>query len=114
NASAGSATSFDGEAGSFEVEGRDSGAPGFYKWGRLEYVGGHYLKFRDGSYWIKGGADSPENLLGYAGFDNTPEYQHTYSPHVSDWQSGDPQFNTNGGDDGKGLIGAINYLASQN
>lgn len=114
NPTAGTATSFDGETGSFDVADRDPNAPGFFKWGRLEYVGGHYLKFRDGSYWIKGGADSPENLLGYAGFDNTPNYLHTYSPHVGDWQTGNPIFNTNGNDGGKGLIGAINYLSSQN
>ncbi len=111
---AGTSTSFDGETGSFTVVDRDPNAPGFFKWGRLEYVGGHYLKYRDGSYWIKGGADSPENLLGYAGFDNTPNYLHTYQPHVGDWQNGNPILNATGNDGGKGLIGAVNYLASQN
>ncbi len=41
-------------------------APEFYRWGRLEYVGQRYLKFREGGYWIKAGADEPENLLGGA------------------------------------------------
>jgi hypothetical protein len=31
-------------------------------WGRLQYAGGHYLKFADGSYWLKGGCDDPENF----------------------------------------------------
>ncbi len=84
-------------------------APGFWKWGRLQYVGGHYLKFADGPYYIKGGCDSPENLLAYADFDDTVP-SHTYAPHVADWQPGDPTWN---GGKGKGLIGALNYLASQ-
>ena len=36
-----------------------SSAACFYKYGRLEYAGAHFLKFIDGSYWIKGGTDSP-------------------------------------------------------
>jgi len=83
------------------------------KWRRLEYVGTHYLKFWDGSYWLKGGTDSPENLLGYAGFDNTPRAHHTFSPHARDWQTGDPLFNTSSADGGKGLVGAMNYLSLQ-
>ena len=90
-------------------------APGL---GALAYAGGHYLKFADGPYWIKGGVDSPENLFGYADFDNTIDqpggaavnFLHEYSNHVQDWQAGDPTWN---GDNGKGLIGAFNYLESQ-
>ncbi len=32
-------------------------------------MGKHYLKFRDGSYWSKGGADSHEDFLAYHGFE---------------------------------------------
>jgi hypothetical protein len=110
---AGSPTSFDGASGTFTVAERDPAAPGFLKWGELHYVGGHYLKFRDGPYWLKGGADSPENWLGYAGFDNTPRARHTFSPHVRDWQTGNPLFKTSSADGGKGLVGALNYLSSQ-
>ncbi|UCD52479.1 MAG: hypothetical protein JSW27_07545, partial [Phycisphaerales bacterium] len=84
-------------------------APGFFKWGRLEYAGGLYLKFADGPYYLKGGCDSPENLLAYADFDDTVPSHH-YAPHVDDWRPGDPTWNDG---KGKGLIGAINYLASQ-
>ena len=35
----------DGVRGSFDVAPGDPEAPGFLKWGRLKYVGGHYLKF---------------------------------------------------------------------
>jgi len=110
DAPAGRATHFDGVTGSFTVADRDPIAPGFLKWGRLEYVGGYYLKFRDGSYWIKGGTDSPENLLAYKGFENTPQGKHEYSPHVADWRPGDPDW---GDGAGKGIIGALNYLSSR-
>jgi hypothetical protein len=108
-ASAGAAAAFDGRSGAFVVHQRDPDAAGFGKWGRLQYAGGHYLKFADGSYYIKGGCDSPENLLAYADFDGTTP-SHRYAPHVGDWQSGDPTWN---GDKGKGLIGVLNYLASR-
>lgn len=114
---------FDGAQGSFQVEELNSTAPGFYKWGRLEYAGKHYFKFRDGNYWIKGGADSPENFLAYKGFDNTfgssQNYDdlesiptlHGYDTHIEDWSPGDPDW---GNGDGKGIIGALNYLSSKN
>lgn len=108
-------------AGEFAVEERDPEALGFLKWGRLEYVGQHYLKFRDGAYWIKGGTNSPENFLGYAGFDNTfdqggaiADFLHAYAPHIADWREGDPNFQSAERDyDGRGVIGALNYLSEQ-
>lgn len=111
----------DGASGMFTVAERDPEAPGFLRWGRLEYVGEHYLKFRDGPYWIKGGTDSPENFLGYAGFDNTfdrggmiPDFLHAYAPHVDDWREGDPLFVSVDRDyDSRGIIGALNYLSEQ-
>jgi hypothetical protein len=59
----------DGRTGRFTVTGVPSAAQGFWKWGRLEYVGTaknkiRYLKFRDGPYWLKAGCDDPENFLG--------------------------------------------------
>ena len=121
DAQAGTPTAFDGATGTFSVAAVDPSAPGFLRWGRLSYVGGHYLKFVDGPYWIKGGTDSPENLLGYCGFDNTVDqggresnFIHAYEPHRADWNSGDPNFQ--GGDatcDAKGIIGVLNYLAQE-
>ena len=131
---AGTAAGFNGQTGGFTVAPRDADAPGFLSKGRLAYTGEHYLQtLGDGKYWLKTGTDSPENLLGYQGFDNTrsdyggagpepagPESTrknrlgsdklHNYQPHVRDWESGDPTFNNTGSDGGKGLIGAINYL----
>lgn len=109
DADAGSPVSFDGKRGSFEVAPRDPKSPGFLKWGRLEYVGGHYLKFRDGPHWIRCGVDSPENFLAYAGFDNTPA-SHRYADHASNWNVGDPDWNDGAG---KAIIGALNDLASR-
>jgi hypothetical protein len=40
--------------------------PKFSCTGRLEYSGGHYLRFANGDYWIKGGINDPENFLGNA------------------------------------------------
>jgi len=90
----------------------------------LKYVGKHYLQFAEtGDYFLKGGADSPENFLAYADFDGTYDasadsgsykevgtFIHTYEPHVRDWRPGDPTWK-NG--KGKGIIGALNYLASE-
>jgi hypothetical protein len=106
----------DGQAGEFDVEGRDPNASGFLGAGRLAYAPGKfYLKtLGDNRYWIKGGTDSPEDLLAYEGFDNTRSGSRfavkTYAAHVRDWQPGDPDW---GSGRGRGIIGAINYLAGQ-
>lgn len=54
----------DGYYGAFVVEPEVANAKFFDKWGRLKYVGQHYLKYIDGPYWIKGGTDEPEDFLG--------------------------------------------------
>ncbi len=105
---AGRPVGFDGAGGSFDVAPVDPKSPGFLKWGRLEYAGGYYLKFTTGPHWIRGGTDSPENFLAYAGFDRTPASHH-YADHVADWRAGDPDW---GDGKGRAIIGAINYLAS--
>jgi len=115
----GTKTSYDGISGTFSVAPRNSNAPGFLKHGILEYANNHYLKFRDGPYFIKGGTDSPENFFGYLGFDDIKDnggqgILHSYGSHVPDWNSGDPYFrSSNTGVDSKGIIGAINYLSSK-
>jgi hypothetical protein len=106
---AGKPAAFDGASGTVRIAPRDPKAQGFARWGRLEYAGGHYLKFRDGGYWIRGGTDSPENFLAYAGFNNTPP-SHRFADHVADWRPGDPDW---GGGKGKAIIGALNYLAAR-
>ncbi len=107
---------FDGRSGAFQVAATDKKSPDFRARGRLQYTGKHYLQFAgSGDYFLKLGADSPETLLAYADFDGTVALKpavplHTFTPHVQDWRTGDPTWK---GDKGKGLIGAVNYLASE-
>ncbi|GAA4272456.1 hypothetical protein GCM10022258_17500 [Aquimarina gracilis] len=112
---AGTAAGFmNGLTGSFNISASDKTGRDFRAKGRLQYVGEHYLKFAEtGEYMIKQGPDSPENLLAYTDFDNTPNAgnrRKNYAPHVGDWNSGDPTWKSG---KGKGLIGAVNYIASE-
>jgi len=111
---AGQAVGFDGVSGTLTISESTAYAPEFLRLGRLEYSGEHYLKFRDGPYWIKGGTDSPEDFLAYGGFDNIRSGSRfgvkKYAKHVRDWKPGDPDW---GDGKGRGIIGALNYLAEQ-
>jgi hypothetical protein len=119
---AGSAVSFNGDTGTFKVGptdkvGRDNRAQGM-----LQYVGKHFLRYAGtGKYFVMAGTQSPENFLAYYQFDNTKDYRgqkglpypdqlHHYDPHVKDWRPGDPTWQ---GGKGKGIIGALNYLAGK-
>ncbi|NND91855.1 MAG: DUF5060 domain-containing protein, partial [Granulosicoccus sp.] len=121
SADEGSDFSLSGATGEFTIEPAPLDAPPFLRHGRLEHVGEHYLKFRDGPYWIKGGTDSPENLLGYAGIDGTYDhggingnFLHDFAAHREDFREGDPIFShSQTGADSRGLIGALNYLGEQ-
>jgi len=107
---AGSAAAFDGASGSFTVKPSEKDGRDFRGRGRLRYVGERYLRFAGtGEPFLKGGADSPENFLAYEGFDGTPP-THAYAPHLDDWREGDPTW---AGNRGKGIIGALNYLAGK-
>lgn len=108
----------DGLSGEFEIAKSDKTAPDFRAKGRLNYVGKHHLQFAETEeYFLKAGADAPENLLAYAGFDgdfksdgNKDNLVKKWQPHVKDWKPGDPDWQDG---KGKGIIGAINYLASK-
>ena len=125
NSNAGKPVSFDGAKGSFIVEPSDKRPPDLRGKGMLRYVGKRYLQFAgSGEFFLKAGADSPENFLAYADFDDTydtgeltrtgeatgPKFIHRYQPHLQDWKEGDPTWKD---DKGKGIIGALNYLASK-
>ena len=107
---------FHGQSGSFEIKPTDKTGRDFRGKGRLQYVGRHYLQFAGtGEYFLKAGPDSPETLLGTADFDNTIAMKDKiplkkWEPHLKDWNTGDPVWH---GNKGKGLIGALNYLASK-
>jgi hypothetical protein len=56
-------STLNGYTGTFTVNDPPSSAPDFLKHGWLKESNTHYLKFADGPYWIKGGADDPEDFL---------------------------------------------------
>ncbi len=108
---------FDGQSGSFVIAESDKTDRDFRAHGRLEYVGKHYLQFAgSGQYFLKAGPDAPETMLGYADFDNTAAGKpnkvplKSWQPHAQDWREGDPSWKQG---KGKGLIGALNYLADK-
>jgi len=107
---AGTATGFDGDAGSFTAATTDKVGNDHRAKGLLRHEGDHQLKFAgSGEYFLKGGADSPENFLAYSDFDATPA-SHQYAPHAAHFKSGDPTW---AGGKGKNIIGALNYLAGK-
>ncbi|HWL15018.1 MAG TPA: DUF5060 domain-containing protein [Opitutus sp.] len=107
---------FDGLQGEFNVTASDKTGRDFRGRGWLHYVGKHHLRFAgSGEYFLKAGPDSPETLLAYRDFDDTVSDKQnvrlkTWEPHIRDWREGDPTW---AGGKGKGLIGAINYLAGK-
>ena len=117
----GESVAFDGAQGVIMVAGPVAGQEG-----RLVVGEDQYLHYHDSKrIFLKGGAGSPENFLAFRDFDGTergevPEKRdgeatakdglHAYAPHVEDWKTGDPVWQ---GDKGKGMIGALNYLAAK-
>lgn len=107
---------YNGISGSFEIYPTDKTGRDFRGKGRLEYVGKHHLLFRgNNEYFLKAGADSPETFLAYSGFDGTYTMQRNtplknYESHIKDWKEGDPTWK---GGQGKGIIGAVNYLSGK-
>ena len=106
----------DGKTGILQVAGIAPDATGFAKAGRLTYANSRYLHTEDGRPFLKFGANSPENFLAYKDIDGTYSYDpnkqflKSWEPHLKDWKQGDPNWQ-NG--KGKGIIGALNYLASK-
>jgi hypothetical protein len=113
---AGTPVSPDGITGSFIVLPSDKTGKDFRSKGRLAYQRKHYLQHQgSGEYFIKTGADSPETLLACRDFDQTYLLStgaplKDWEPHLIDWKEGDPAWRDSLG---KGIIGAINYLASE-
>lgn len=92
--------------------------------GRLVRNHPRYLEWAEtGEYFLKGGADSPENFLAYKDFDGTYRHSddfrdgenkteglHHYTAHEGDWNVGDLTWMDG---KGKGMVGALNYLADK-
>ena len=121
DASAGRAMAPDGLTGSFNVRANDKRGRDHRAKGTLRYTGDRYAHYQGtGEPFIQVGAQSPENFLAYYEFDGTEDHGgtenrlvgglHHYGPHVRDWRPGDPTWK---GGKGKGVIGALNYLAGK-
>ena len=119
NMNAGESARFmDGKSGTFRIAPTDKTGRDFRGKGVLQYVGKHHLRFAEtGEYFLKCGADAPENFLAYKDFDgdfktdgHKDNFIKDWAPHIKDWRPGDPTWR-NG--KGKGMIGAVNYLASK-
>jgi hypothetical protein len=111
----------DGFTGTLDIAPSDKTGRDHRAHGLLRYVGERYARYQgSGEYFIQVGAQSPENLLAYADFDGTVDHGgapnrlenglHRYEAHVRDWRPGDPTWRNGRG---KGLIGALNYLAGK-
>ncbi len=112
-----SADFMDGTTGKVTISESDKSGRDFRGKGMLSYVGERYLKFSNGEYFLKCGADAPENFLAYDQFDGTFQNDghkdnlvKSWAPHLKDWAAGDPTW---GDGKGKEIVGAINYLASK-
>ncbi len=107
---------YHGKTGQFTVTETDKSGRDFRGKGRLAYVGKHHLQFLGtGEFFLKAGPDAPETFLAYQDFDGTVATKKnaplkTWAPHIRDWRPGDPTWK---GSKGKGIIGALNYLASK-
>ncbi len=102
--------------GTFKIAKTDKKGRDFRAKGRLEYVGGPYLRHAgNGEFFIKAGPDAPETIFAFKDFDNTIGMKRnlkikTWEAHAQDFRAGDPTWQ-NG--KGKNLIGALNYLADK-
>ncbi|MCK8521079.1 DUF5060 domain-containing protein [Aquimarina sp. D1M17] len=119
-----------GATGSFNVAESDKSGRDFRSkdLGRLKYVGQHYLKHvgtnpanPNGPWFVKAGADSPENALNYVDFDATPSFNNnlnkigskTWQPHQRDYVAADASAYTWNGGKGTEMLGVINYLSGE-
>ncbi len=113
--SSGTATGFDNYNGTFNVGAGSNASLGAIANGRLiDFRNGYLGTHLNNKATVKLGAGSPEDFMGYSGFDNALSTTSnpgstSYSAHLNDWQSGDPQWK---GGKGKEIIGLVNYLAS--
>ncbi len=111
-------TSIHGRTVQFTVGGIDAEEGGFYRLGTLRDVGKHHRKFEHGTHYLKAGANGPENFLALRAFQDVTKSGgegnlHSFEPHRGDWRAGDPVLSPGADDDGKGVIGALNYLADE-
>lgn len=108
---------FDGATGNFTIGASDKSGRDLRGKGRLEYVGEHYLRFREtGEYFFKVGTDAPENTFGYEDIDATPNnqgFRKDWRYHQRDYDANDAAAYTWKNGQGSELLGAIKYLSDQ-
>lgn len=109
NINAGKEIAMHGEGGQIEITKTDKTGNDFRAKGKLQYVNKDFAQFDNGTYYFEVGTDSPETFLEYNDFDAT-EARHDFNEVASNYTKGDPIWKTN---KGKGIIGAVNYLAKQ-
>lgn len=106
-----------GKSGNFTVKRAPKKAKYFEQSGAVVYNNSRYLYTQNGEPLLIFGSNSPENFLAYEDIDSTyaidpdKNYIKSYDAHVQDWNIGDPTWQDG---KGKGIIGALNYLASKN
>jgi len=107
-------TSPDGETGTFTVRASDKDPFGrdLRGKGQLQYVKKHHCRFAEsGEYFIRVGADSPEDFIADNEMDNTPQDGHDYAIHKANHYSAeDASVYTWRGGKGTGILGAIRYM----
>ena len=125
-----SAGFMDGNSDTFSISESDKTGVDFRNknLGRLQYVGEHYLKHTgtnpqkpNGKWFVKAGADSPENAFNYVDFDATPSYKNnlnkigskTWQPHQQDYVASDASSYTWANGKGTEILGMVNYLHKQ-
>ncbi|HAS41564.1 MAG TPA: hypothetical protein DCS93_13875 [Microscillaceae bacterium] len=117
DANAGMPIGFDGASGTFTIAASLKTGRDFRSKGRLQYVGQHYLQFSDSKeYFIKAGADAPENTFAYEDFDATPNFgnfRKSWQYHQQDYDAADASAYTWQNGKGTELLGAVKYLADQ-
>ncbi|WP_395339814.1 DUF5060 domain-containing protein [Ningiella sp. W23] len=112
--------------GSFIIGESEPNAGFFATNGQVDLKDGYFYFPHTDKYWIKVGSNSPENFLSFHEIDGTyrasqqaregeakaPDYIHEFEAHLQDWREGDAIWQAqNGSGKGKGIIGAVNYLA---
>ncbi|WP_299213802.1 carbohydrate-binding protein [uncultured Aquimarina sp.] len=114
-----------GDTGSFSIAESDKSGRDFRSkdLGRLKYVGEHYLRHigtnpnnPNGNWFVKAGADAPENTLAYEDFDNTPNRgnrRKNWNPHQQDYVASDASGYTWDGGKGTELLGVVKYLSDK-
>ncbi len=117
-ANTGSSAGFmDGETGTFTIGETDKSGRDHRGKGRLQYVGEHYLRYGEtGEYFVKMGADAPENTLAYEDFDEVPNRgnrRKNWNPHAGDYLASDASTYTWQNGKGSELLGAIKYLSDK-